>query len=243
MLTLFTYGPQFGLPDPSPFVTKTMVQLAMAGLDYKTDLALPPDSPKGQLPFIDDGGARIADSTFIRAYLEDRYGFDLDEGLTIVERAQAWAIERMVEDHLRGPMVAARWLIPENFAKGPARWFDAAPAEHRDAMRAELLAAVRANLVAQGAARHTADEQVDLGVRTFEALAAILGDKPYLFGDRPTGTDAVTFAMLAGILTPYFESPLRDAAQRYPTLVSYTARMMARFFPAQAWPHGLAEAA
>lgn len=243
MLTLFTYGPQFGLPDPSPFVTKTMVQLAMAGLDYQTAPAMPTDSPKGQLPFIDDDGARIADSTFIRAYLEDRYGFDLDEGLTLVERAHAWAIERMVEDHLRGPMVCARWLIPENFAKGPARWFDAAPAEHRDAMRAELLAAVTANLRAQGAARHTPDEQVDLGVRTFEALNALLGDKPFLFGDRPTGTDAVTFAMLAGILTPYFDSPLRDAAERYPALVAYTARMMTRFFPQQAWGEPTAKAA
>ncbi|MDZ4777437.1 MAG: glutathione S-transferase C-terminal domain-containing protein [Alphaproteobacteria bacterium] len=243
MITLFTYGPQFGLPDPSPFVTKTMVQLAMAGLDYETAPAMPTDSPKGQLPFINDDGVAVADSTFIRAYLEDRYGLDLDEGLSMLERAHAWAIERMVEDHLRGPMVAARWLIPENFERGPARWFDAAPAEHRDAMRAGLLEAIRANLVAQGAARHTADEQVNLGVRTFEALTAILGDKPFLFGDRPTGTDAVTFAMLAGILTPYFDSPLREAAERYPTLVAYTVRMMARFFPKQAWSAPLANAA
>jgi glutathione S-transferase len=235
MITLFTYGPQFGLPDPSPFVTKTMVQLAMAGLDYTTAPAMPQDSPKGQLPFISDAGVTVADSTFIRAYLEDRYGFDLDEGLSPLERAHTWAIERMVEDHLRGPMVAARWLIPENFERGPARWFDAAPAEHRDALRADLLAAVRANLTAQGAARHTPDEQVGLGVRTFEALAAILGDKPYLFGDRPTGTDAVAFAMLAGVLTPYFDSPLRRACETYPGLVAYVDRMMARFFPELGW--------
>lgn len=243
MITLHTFGPQFGLPDPSPFVTKTMVQLAMAGLDYETAPGSPYDSPKGQLPYIRDEGVAVADSTFIRSYLEGRYGFDLDEGLSPAERAQAWAVERMVEDHLRGPMVAARWLIPDNFARGPARWFDQAPAEHRDAMRAELLEAVRANLVAQGAARHTSEEQVALGVRTFEALTALLGDKPFLFGDRPTGTDAITFAMLAGILTPYFDSPLRAAAERYPALVAYTARMMARFFPEQDWAATIAVAA
>ena len=37
---------------------------------------MPPASPKGQLPFIDDGGEAVADSTFIRAHIERRYGFD-----------------------------------------------------------------------------------------------------------------------------------------------------------------------
>ena len=32
MITLFGFGPAFGLPDPSPFVMKTDVQLKMAAL-------------------------------------------------------------------------------------------------------------------------------------------------------------------------------------------------------------------
>src|SRR5436190_8140000 len=37
MITLYTFGPAFGLPDPSPFVTKVEVLLKMAGLAYGTD--------------------------------------------------------------------------------------------------------------------------------------------------------------------------------------------------------------
>lgn len=235
MITVHGSAPSFGLPETSPFVMKTIVQLKMAGVPFETRPAQPTDSPKGQIPFIDDDGAVIADSTFIRAYLEDRFGFDLDAGLTLVERAHAWAIERMIEDHLRAISGCARFLIPENFEKGPGRWFDGAPEHMRAEMKARLLEGVTANFRAQGAARHTPDEQVSLGVRTFESLNAILGDKPYLFGDHPTGADAVTFAMLAGILTPFFDSPLRRACETYPRLTAYTARMMARFYPGHAW--------
>ena len=37
MITLYTFGPAFGLPDPSPFVTKAEMLLKMAGLPYRAD--------------------------------------------------------------------------------------------------------------------------------------------------------------------------------------------------------------
>ena len=52
MITLYGFGAGFGLPEISPFVTKTEVQLKMAGLAYRKEKAMPPASPKGQLPFI-----------------------------------------------------------------------------------------------------------------------------------------------------------------------------------------------
>src|SRR6201995_2562160 len=104
MITLYGFGPGFGLPEISPFVTKTEVQLKMAGLTYRKERAMPPASPKGQLPFIDDAGEVVADSTFIRAHVERKYGFDFDAGLDQKSRAQAWAFERMIET-----MSTGRW--------------------------------------------------------------------------------------------------------------------------------------
>ena len=46
MITLYGFGPGFGLPEISPFVTKTEVQLRMAGLAYRKERAMPPASPR-----------------------------------------------------------------------------------------------------------------------------------------------------------------------------------------------------
>lgn len=42
----------------------------------------------------------------------------------------------MLEDHLYWLVVADRWLDDGNFAKGPARFFDAVPAPMRPLIRA-----------------------------------------------------------------------------------------------------------
>lgn len=230
MITLYGFGEGFGLPEISPYVTKTEVQLKMAGLAYDKVAAQREDSPKGQLPFIDADGARIADSTFIRAYLERTYGIDFDEGLSSEQRATAWALERMMENHFGWISAQARWLDPVNFAKGPARFFDGAPAGVREAVQVEVEQRVHGAI-----GRHTDLEMVALGVRSLAAVAAILGDKPYLFGKRPCGADATVFAMLAGLLTPWFDSELKRRAEGYGTLVAYVDRLMAQFYPEFDW--------
>ncbi len=235
MITLYGGGEGFGLPEVSPYVTKTEVQLKMAELPYRKLTASPQESPKGQVPFVDVGGERIADSHFIRAYLEQTYGVDFDRGLNARERAEAWAIERMVENHLSWTLVNERWLDAVNFARGPAHFFDDAPPAVRATLRADVLERVRSTVHAVGIGRHSAAEVLALGARSLEALSALLCDKPYLFGDRATGTDAIVFAMLAGILTPWFDGPLRRQAEGFPDLVRYVERMMAEFYPGFAW--------
>ncbi len=61
MITLYTFGPAFGLPDPSPFVMKAMMLLKLAGLDYVEKRADVRRAPKGKLPYIDDDGTIVAD--------------------------------------------------------------------------------------------------------------------------------------------------------------------------------------
>ncbi|CCD92664.1 conserved hypothetical protein [Bradyrhizobium sp. ORS 375] len=242
MITLFGLGAGFGLPEISPFVTKTEVQLKMAGLAYRKQRAMPPASPKGQLPFIDDGGALIADSTFIRAHIERKYGFDFDAGLDIRARAQAWAFERMIEHHLYFALVGARWVDPVNFAKGPSHFFDGAPADRREKLREDAQFRVAENYLISGLGRHAPDEDIDLAARSLRALSVQLGERAYLMGDRPCGTDATAFAVIAGILTPFFDSELRRRAEGFGNLVAYADRMMATYFPEFEWSRA-AEAA
>ena len=234
MITLYGFGPGFGLPEISPYVTKTEVQLRMAGLAYVKQRAMPDASPKGQLPFIDDGEV-VADSTFIRRHLERKHGFDLDAGLDERQRAEAWAIERMIENHFTWAFTYTRWMMPENFAKGPAHFFDGAPEAVRDALREDVLRRVGESMRLAGLGRHTPQEITELGTRSLSALSMLLGWKPYLMGEKPCGTDAMAFASLAGLMTPFFDSPLRERALEFANLVAYVGRMMAQYYPEHDW--------
>lgn len=241
MITLYGAGEGFGLPEKSPYVTKTEVQLKMAGLAYRKLQGTPQEAPKGQMPFIEHDGQRIGDSTFIRGYLERTFGLDFDEGLDPRQRAEAWALERMLENHLGWFGIQARWLIPENFAKGPAHFFDGAPEAIRQQVRDQALERVRGAVLAVGVTRHTEPEMLVLAARSLAALEVILGDQPYLFGARPCGADATAFGILAFLLSPFFESPLRRQAERFPGLVAYVDRLMGEFYPEFPWGQIAAE--
>jgi Glutathione S-transferase, C-terminal domain len=54
-------------------------------------------------------------------------------------------------------------------------------------------------------------------------------------GDTPCGADATAFGVIAGILTPFFVSPLRDRARQFSNLVAYVDRMMEQYYPDFAW--------
>ena len=231
MITLYGAGEGFGLPEISPYVTKTEVQLKMAGLGYVKATAHPQEAPKGQVPFIEHEGERIGDSTFIRLHLEDAFGLDFDEGLDARQRAEAWAVERLAENHLCWAVTYFRWLVPENFERGPVQFFAGMPEAVKDQVLSQVEAAMRAN----GVARHSEPEIVAVGLKSLASLSAILGDKPYLMGSRPCGADATVFAVLAALYTPEFPCQLRTAALRFANLTAYCDRLMALFYPDFAW--------
>jgi glutathione S-transferase len=147
----------------------------------------------------------------------------------------------MAENHLGWFGVQARWLIPGNFAKGPAHFFDAAPEAIRAKVRDEALERVRGAVLAMGVTRHTEPEILALATRSLAAFEVVLGDQPYLFGARPCGADATVFGILAFLLSPFFESPLRRRAESFPGLVAYVDRMMTEFYPRFPWRQKVAD--
>ena len=231
MITLYTFGPAFGLPDPSPFVTKVETLLKMSGLSYRTQADGFGKAPKGKLPYIEDDGELIADSTFIRWHIERKYRFDFDRGLDAEQRAIAWAFEKMAEDNLYWGLVDARWTEDANFRKGPAKFFAKIPAPLRPLVIAMVRRQLRRTLHGQGMGRHSSAEIAQLATHSIDAIADHLGQKPFFMGGEPTGVDAAMFGFVAGVLCPLFESPMRAAAERNDNLKRYVARMTARFYP------------
>lgn len=231
MITLYTFGPKFGLPDPSPFVMKAEVLLKMADLPYTTDTGGFRKAPKGKLPYIDDDGVLIADSTFIRWHLEKKYAVDFDMGLSPAERGMAWAFEKMCEDHLYWGLLHARWMDDANFNAGPRAFFRLAPAPMRPLVVRMVRRQIRRGLWAHGLGRHSDKEIAQLAAKDIDAIADFLADKPYLMGQEPCGADATVFAAVAGCLPACFTTPIRDAAEAHPNLIAYRDRLMKRYYP------------
>ncbi len=231
VITLYTFGPAFGLPDPSPFVMKVETLLKMAKLPYRTDQNGFSKAPKGKLPYIDDDGVVVADSTFIRWHLEKKYRIDFDHQLDARERAAAWAFEKMAEDHLYWIGLSDRWMNEENFRKGPLAFFRRVPAPIRPFVVARVRRDIRTRLHGQGIGRHSADEILALATRSIDAIADFLGDRPFFMGGEPSGVDATMFAVACAMLCPHFSSPARTAAERHDNLRRYVGRMTARFYP------------
>jgi glutathione S-transferase len=231
MLKIYGFGSAPGLPDFSPFVIKAMTLLKMAGVDYVAEKGNTGRAPKGKLPYIDDDGALVPDSTLIRFHLEKTRGIDFDSGLSAEQRAQGWAIEKLCEDHLISLIAVLRWRDEANFQKGVGAFFDKMlPAPLRP-VKWLIRRAILKRLRAGGVARFTPAEIDLLAERDVETLATLIGDKPFLMGDKPCAADASAFAALALLLDPASSSKARDAALATPNLVAYRDRMMGRYFP------------
>ena len=237
MITLYTFGPMFGLPDPSPFVMKALVLMKMSGLPFKTEAgggkALS-KAPKGKLPFINDDGKIIADSSFIRFHLEQKHGLDFDKGLTAEQRATGWAFEKMCENHLYFAGTDARWMNDDNFNKGPRQFFDGAPALIRPLIIAKVRRDLKRTLHGQGMGRHTRADIELLAARDLGAIAAQLGGKNFLFGEEPHAADATVFSFVNSALCPLFDTGILTSARKHENLLAYAKRGMVRWFPEMA---------
>lgn len=232
VITLYTFGPFFGLPDPSPFVMKAEMLLKLSGLPYQTNTKGFPKAPKGKLPYIEEGGVLIADSTHIRLHLEQKHGVDFDKGLSARDRGIAWATDKMLEDHFYWHMIYWRWMNDTNFENGPKGFFKRAPALIRPMIVNAVRKRIRKNLHAHGLGRHAEAENNVTAARAIDALSQILGDNKYVMGATPCGVDATVFAFVAGALCNIFQAPLRSKMESVPNLVAYRDRMMAEYFPA-----------
>jgi glutathione S-transferase len=231
MITLYSFGPMFGLPDSSPFVMKAEMLLKLSGLEYQTNNKGFTRAPKGKLPYIDDHGTIVADSTLIRLHLEQKHSIYFDRGLSTRDRGVAWAVEKMLEDHVYWAVVYWRWLDDANFERGPNNYFKRLPAIARPLVTTLVRKRIRRNLHAHGFGRHSEAEMTAMASRAFDALSQVLGDNPYLMGGEPCGADATAFAFVAGALSKTFESPLHSKARTLANLVAYNDRMMAEFYP------------
>ncbi|MFA5982573.1 MAG: glutathione S-transferase C-terminal domain-containing protein [Methylococcaceae bacterium] len=238
MITVYKFGALEGVCDASPFCVKVEAYLRMAGLTYESQAG--PEyvmkSPKHKLPYIEDNGLVVADSSAILNYLKDTYGDSVDGHLSDVDKAIAIAFIRLIEESLYWVLVHARWclsynstMLQHNIFSQP--YFARIPSPLRAILIVKIKRDIKNQLYLQGTGRHTDAEITELGDQNLLALANFLRDKPFFLGAQPSSLDAVAYGMLANmLLVTCYSAPIFEKAKTYQNLVEFTHRFHQRYF-------------
>lgn len=68
-----------------------------------------------------------------------------------------------------------------------------------------------------------------IGKRQLGAISSMLGDNPFLLGEKATSSDASLYGFLASLLEVPLPAELKDYGRSLPNLVAYCQRMRDRF--------------
>ena len=202
----------------------------MADLDYQAEVGDVRRAPKGKVPWIDDDGDIIADSSAIIDHLKKRYGDPLDGELDASQRALALLMQRTMEEHTYFAIGYLRWASDTAWPHLKAVF---APMLPRMLM-ALILPAIRKSVIksfrAQGMGRHNKEEILGRMRRDLDSLTEFLGDQPFFLGDEPTSIDAVMYGFLPQVLETPWDSEEKALVREYKPLLAFTDRMKERYW-------------
>ncbi len=229
MIKLYQFSPIWGLLNPSPPCMKVEVFLRLANLPYEVvTWSDPSKAPRGKLPFIEHEGRKVADSALILTYLTDAFSVTLDDHLSDEQRAVGHAVSKMLDDHLYWCGVYNRWIDPRVWPEIRKTFFGSLPPLLRDLVAAMMQRRIAKALHLQGLGRHSPAEIYALAEAGVLSLDSLLGDKPFLFGDRPSSVDATLYAYIANALLVPFDTELQQVKTKTPRLLAYCERMAER---------------
>jgi glutathione S-transferase len=238
MITVHTFGAAWDAIDLSPFVVKALTWLRMTGIEHRTAPGDIRKAPQRKLPYIDDGGRLLGDSSLIIEHIQAKTPEARLPGdaLSPAQTAVATAFKGMIESELYFVILYARWVEDAGFAL------------YRPVLRGSLrkmglpsfatlpvLFVLRRQMISQtyeqGMGRHSFSVVVAKARTHIDAMAAHLGEKPYFMGDEPGTIDATVFAFVDGLANNPLSPLLTDHLRRHPNLLAYRARMLARYWP------------
>jgi glutathione S-transferase len=232
LLYQFPRGPG-RLPNPSPFCMKLEGYLRLSGRPFRVvEASNPRRAPKGQMPFVEINGRRVGDSNLIIAELEAAATEPVDGWLDARQKALAHLVVRTLEDHFHWASVYARWVDPEGF---PAWRRAMAPSMGMPAFVLGPMMTLARRLIARrvrghGLGRHGPEEIYRLAEADLAAAAAVLEDKPFLFGDRLAVADLALAAFVGGVVEMPWQGGLDRALAGHPALPAHYERVLAVVF-------------
>lgn len=232
MITLYQFGPGFGLADPSPFCLKVDLYLRAAGLPYQTRAGFQHlrSAPLGKLPYIEDNGTVVPDSTFIISYLKAEYGDPLDRGLGAEQKAVTHAFGKMLDENLYWCIVFSRWFDEDCWPEVRKSFFGGMPVPLRWIVPRIARRSAERSLHGHGIGRHDKDRIMEIARRDMAALSAYLGEREYFLGETLSTLDVYAFAFLAELIVPPLDCEARRIACSFDNLVRFVDRIRSRYY-------------
>jgi glutathione S-transferase len=220
MLTLYSYPSLFGVADNNGYGLKVFAFLKLAGVPFKHEHIFDASkAPRGQLPYIVDGGDTVGDSETILRYVTQKYSLTIDAGLSPAQRTTNLLVTRMLDD-LYWVMSYSRW-------KDERYWMqfrDALKREHPQLTDEGLVKAKEFNAQRyyyQGIGRYEADAAMARGLADLAALADLIPADAYLHGKQPAGIDAGIYGFIANIYFYDIDTPLKQFVVAHGNLVRH----------------------
>jgi glutathione S-transferase len=209
MITLYSYPELFGVADNNGYGLKVFAFMRLAGVPFRHEHIFDASkAPRGQLPYIVDGGETIGDSETIIAYLIKTYALTIDSGVTAAQHNQNLLITRTLDD-LYWVMSYSRWKDERYY---PA-FRDALLREHPSLDEAGLLKAKEFNAQRyhyQGIGRYAPEAAYARGLADLGALAKLVPADGFMYGPRPTSIDAGIYGFIANIWFFDIDTPLKQ---------------------------------
>jgi glutathione S-transferase len=220
MLTLYSYPTLFGVADNNGYGLKVFAFLKLAGVPFVHEHIFDASkAPRGQLPYIVDGGDTVGDSETILGYVSEKYRLTIDAALSPRERATNLLVTRMLDD-LYWVMSYSRW-------KDERYWplfRDALKREHPHLTDEGLIKAREFNAQRyyyQGIGRLDPDAAMARGLADLKALAEFIPRGAFLHGKEPTSIDAGIYGFIANIYFYAIDTPLKQFVVAHDNLVRH----------------------
>ncbi|CAH1789664.1 unnamed protein product [Owenia fusiformis] len=191
----------------SPFGIKLETWMRLAKIPYETEYAWSPRANKQthQIPFVTVNGEQINDSNNIIRYLSKHFKVNTDEYLTKEQKVISHTFQRTLDEHTCWSMFYYRYAEhPELFVGRhdlfPIHWLMTYIPGIKYLLNYKMSSGYDHGAKAQGIGRKPTSEIYRLGMEDLKALSEYLGDKKYMFGDKPSKIDCTMFGVLSQLV-------------------------------------------
>ncbi|CUG90869.1 glutathione S-transferase, putative [Bodo saltans] len=232
VIHLFSFPRWSGGPNFSTPCFRIEAFLRLAKLPYRIHFTMDAaKSPTERLPYIVYNDTILADSEFISQFLTKEMKLQVDSHLTPKDHALGLATKRLVEGSLQfgsarimnvdnPAFVAALYSAELGVPLFVAKFFVRG-------MRKSYIKLL--NTVGHG---DLTDAQFKSEmIRDYKALEALIGDKPFLLGDRPSSYDCSLYANLQFFIALGLKTPEFDYLRSSAVLAPYVQRLDKILFP------------